>query len=140
MHRSFSRTRITDGDSADVPVSFDIDGEKFTCRPMLDAAAMYELGRRDLPAAVAAVNFVKLCLRDDAEGERFVAALYAGRDDAIVEEEMLRDIVRHVVQSLTSRPTQRSSGSAGGPLITTDTSTDGSHSATSADFATSAAP
>lgn len=139
MHRSFTRTPRSQYEQPE-PVTFDLDGEKFTCREALDAAAMYELGRRDLPATVAAVSFVKLCLVDDDEAARFEAALYAGRDESVVDEELLREIVRHVVGSLTARPTMRSSGSAGGPPTTTDTSTDGSGSATSSVPSTSPAP
>lgn len=138
MHRSFSRTPRTEPEGP--PVSFDLDGEKFTCRDLLDAAAMYELGRRDLPANVAAVSFVKLCLVDDAEAERFERALYAGRDNAYVDEEVLREIVKHVVQSMSTRPTRRSSGSAGGPRTTTDSLTDDSRSDASTDLPTSPAP
>lgn len=139
MHRSFSRTPRSAYTPPDAPASFDLDGEKFTCREALDAAAMYELGRRDLPATVAAVNFVKLCLVDDAEAERFESALYAARDDAVVDEELLREIVRYIIGTLTARPTMRSSGSAGGPPTTTTTSTDDSRSAESSDPATSPA-
>ncbi len=128
MHRSFAFPDPLDSDDALDPITFDIEGEKFTCIAYraLPAGAMYAIGRRQDSPVVRCVEFLRLVLADADEEARFLALL--NRRGSRLDDVTLAQIVNYLTEAYAERPTQRSSGSAPGPRLTTATSPDGSTS------------
>lgn len=114
-HKSFQRKpKIT------VPVSFDIDGEQFTCVPQIPGAVLLDfIGDADSDdggrAAEALIGFLENVVIQE-ERERFIG--YIRSPETLIEIELLADICEYLVGEYAQRPTQPPTASADGPSTT----------------------
>jgi hypothetical protein len=116
-HKSF-------GDSnpyvAQEPVTFDLYGETFTCKPAVQGAVLLRFGKdtKDNPAE-AVMNFFSVCM-NEAEYLRFDELISS--EDKIVDATTLGEIAGYLVTEYSARPTVPGASSSTGPTPTKRTS------------------
>lgn len=121
--KSFSGGRNVDDYE---PLEFDLEDESFVCKPAVQGAVLLEFvaaadsdsGGR---SAQALYDFFKECM-DEAEYRRFDD--YLKNPKMIFDFEVLGDIAGWLVEEYTTRPTQPSKSSSGGPSSSGRTSTE----------------
>lgn len=120
-HKSYST-----GDP--VPVTFDIDGEEFTCKPSLTGAVLWNyeellVSTAGSPGkqAEAIFSFFEEIM-DASEYERF--RKYVDDPERNVPAPLLGQIWLDLLEQYAGRPTERSSGSPRGPRKTRASSTE----------------
>lgn len=130
-HHSFTTRTADDPDAEPLePVSFDIDGERFTCRADLPGTLLFEhfarLGGGVVMSAGALLSFFEQAM-EPAEYERF--RKFCDDPDRDVDAQLLGDIYTHLLTEYnTLRPTKRPSRSSRGRSSTAPTSTGASSS------------
>lgn len=121
-HRSFT----TKGKGRKEPVTFDLDGELFTCHAQVPGTVMLEHVQRLSDGTTAAAELLAIwpdVLSDD-EHVRFRA--YVDDPENEVDVQDLGAILSYVLEELAGRPTPASSPSGPGRSTTGGTSRSGS--------------
>jgi hypothetical protein len=120
-HREFEAARR---EASQEPITFSIAGEEepFRCVPILDWETLEETVRYHLDgnqigmALQIGPFFRKNLIEEDVE--RFFRML--SRKDRRLSPEVLIDVMTWIIEQHTGRPTERPSGSPGGPQATGD--------------------
>jgi hypothetical protein len=112
--------------------TFRLAGEEFTFRPTIgaDRLAKYEDDMFDAATAAASVAIADgyiLDLLEPGQEKKWQAARSRNGDEAISFTDM-REVINHVHEVISGRPTERPSGSTGGPSASGTGSTGGSPS------------
>lgn len=116
-HKSFGATNPY----IDVePVTFDLYGEVFTCKPAVQGAVLLRFGKdtKDNPAE-AVMSFFELCMPEE-EFARFEELIES--DDKIVDATTLGEIAGYLASEYTARPTGLGGSSTSGPTARKRTS------------------
>lgn len=117
-HRSFT----TKGTGATEPVTFDLDGELFTCRAQVPGTVLLEHVERLSDGATAAAELLAIWpdVFDGDEHARFRA--YVDHPDNEVSVQVLGELLAFVLGELAGRPTTERSPSPRGRSQTGATS------------------
>lgn len=122
-HKDFGRSLRVDEYS---DVSFDLNGETFSCRPAIPGAKMLDFvkqadGENGAAAAEALLSFLREVLLEE-DWDRFEEMV--NDSEVIVEVETLGEITGWLVEQYAERPTKERSRSASGRSTAGRTSKD----------------
>ena len=117
-HRSFS----TRSKASQPPVTFDLDGTKFTCRAQVPGTVLLEHVERLSDGKTAAAELLTIWRDVFDEDEHKAFREYVDAPDNLVDVQDLGEVLSFVLGELSGRPTPASSPSQRGRSTTGITS------------------
>lgn len=112
------------------PIEFELNDQKFHCKPALQGAVLLEfVARADSDDGGAAAGALYSFFEDVMEPPEYLRFRdYLRNDEVIIEMDTIGDIAAWLIEEYTARPTQLSGSSDAGPSSSGPTSTEPSSS------------